>query len=150
MIKEILQDCFLVVLVKIYFVKGELLFMKRHILVVDDVAVNLKTVKLILDEFYRVSVVTSGKQAIDFLSRNIEDFPDLILMDIQMPIMDGLETMKKIKEKFGDNIIPVIYLTAISDKKMVVECFKEGLSDYIVKPFQPENLLQKIKNVLED
>jgi len=121
----------------------------KHILVVDDVAVNLKTVKFILDEFYKVSVVTSGKQAIDFLSRNVDDFPDLILMDIQMPIMDGLETTKKIKEKFGEDTVPIIYLTAISDRKMVVECFKEGLSDYIIKPFQPENLLQKIKNVFD-
>lgn len=122
----------------------------KHIMVVDDVAVNLKTVKLILDEYYKVTVVTSGKQAIDFLSRNVTDFPDLILMDIQMPFMDGLETMKKIKEKFGEDTIPVIYLTAISDKKMVVECFKAGLSDYIIKPFNPEQLLKKIENVFGD
>ncbi len=121
----------------------------KHILIVDDIAVNLKTVKLILDEYYKVTAVTSGKQAIDFLKRNTSDFPDLILMDIQMPGMDGLETMKKIKEQFGENTLPVIYLTAISEKKMVVECFKAGLSDYIVKPFNPEQLLQKIKNVFD-
>ena len=121
----------------------------KHILIVDDIAVNLKTVKLILDEYYKVTAVTSGKQAIDFLKRNTSDFHDLILMDIQMPGMDGLETMKKIKEQFGENTLPVIYLTAISEKKMVVECFKAGLSDYIVKPFNPEQLLQKIKNVFD-
>ena len=119
----------------------------KHILVVDDVAVNLKTVKFILEEHYKVSLVNSGRQALEFLNRNISNFPDLILMDIQMPIINGLETMKKIKEQFGESTLPVIYLTAISDKKMVVECFKAGLSDYIIKPFEPDNLLKKIEKV---
>ena len=121
----------------------------KHILIVDDITVNLKTVKLILEKYYKVSIVTSGKQAIEFLGRNINELPDLILMDINMPVMNGLETMKKIKEKYGEDTIPVVYLTAISDKKMVVECFKAGLSDYIVKPFNPENLLKKIQNVFD-
>jgi len=121
----------------------------KHILIVDDIAVNVKTVKLILEQQYRVSAVTSGKQAIEFLARNADDFPDLILMDIQMPVMNGLETMKKIKEIYGEDVLPVVYLTAVSDKKMVVDCFREGLSDYIVKPFDPENLLKKIETVFE-
>lgn len=123
--------------------------MMKHILIVDDVAVNLKTVKLILEEKYKVSLVTSGQQALAFLRRNILDLPDLILMDIEMPVMNGIETMQKIKEEFGEKTIPVIYLTAISDKKTVVECFKNGLNDYIVKPFKADNLIEKIENVFK-
>lgn len=122
----------------------------KHILVVDDVAVNLQTVKFILGDKYRVSAVTSGKMALDFLSRNITDFPDLILMDIRMPNLSGLETVKKIREKYDDTTPPVIYLTAISDKKTVVDCFKEGLSDYVIKPFDPDTLISKIETVLGD
>lgn len=122
----------------------------KHILIVDDVAVNLKTVKLILEGQYRVSFVTSGQQALAFLKKNVFDLPDLILMDIEMPVMNGIETMQKIKEEYGKETIPVIYLTAISDKRTVVECYKNGLSDYIVKPFEADKLIEKIENVFNN
>lgn len=118
---------------------------KKHILVVDDMVTNLKTMQGILEDIYKVSIVKSGEQALNFIERVI---PDLILMDIDMPNMDGIETVYHIQKKFGESI-PVIFLTALADKNTVARCKQVKACDYIIKPFKPIYILERISLALE-
>ncbi len=120
---------------------------KKHILVVDDMVSNLKALHGILEEDYKVSVVKSGKQTLSFLEKGM---PDLILMDIDMPEMDGVDTVKKIQEIYGEDAAPVIFVTSLSDKETVNRCRQVNAKDYIVKPFKPVYILERIEIALEE
>ena len=108
--------------------------MKKVILVVDDDRLNLMVAQKLLSEEYRVAAVNSGELALHYLERNI---PDLVLLDIQMPKMDGLEVMRRLQEDKQWRKISVIFLTADRTEKTEETCFKMGAVDYIGKPFQP-------------
>lgn len=118
----------------------------KHILMVDDVATNLKCAEEVLKGKYELSMAKSGKQALKMLE---QVRPDLILLDINMPGMDGYETMEKIKENpyFAD--IPVVFLTAESENESEVKGFKMGARDFIRKPFEPSIMVTRIERVLE-
>ncbi|MBO4928220.1 MAG: diguanylate cyclase [Clostridiales bacterium] len=118
----------------------------KTILVVDDSKANLTLAKQALDEFYQVSLVTSGQMALRFLEKRI---PDLILMDINMPEMDGLETLRQIRANNEYNEVPVIFLTARNDPETEVECLKLGAADFIGKPFVPQVMRSRIARTLE-
>ena len=121
--------------------------MNEWVLVVDDDAANLRMASHILsEEKMRVSCLKSGEQAIQFLQENR---PDLILLDIQMPEMDGLETMAVIKGNKDTEDIPVIFLTANDDSNMEVRGLEAGAMDFIKKPFVPEILLIRVKHTLD-
>ncbi|MHC1739447.1 MAG: response regulator [Ignavibacteriaceae bacterium] len=113
------------------------------ILVVDDQPTNLKLISTILSKEYSLSVANSGKMALGILE-NIR--PDLILLDIMMPVMDGFEVCKRIKEREELKDIPVIFLTAKSDIDSIVEGFEFGAIDYITKPFNAKEVNVRIKN----
>lgn len=121
-------------------------FGKKHILVVDDMVTNLKTMQGILGNDYKVSIVKSGQQALNFLECMT---PDLIMMDIDMPDMDGIETVEKIQEEYGIKI-PIIFLTALADEKTAQRCRTVKAKDYIVKPFKPVYVLARIALALEE
>jgi len=117
--------------------------LKNRILIVDDNPNNLKVVAGVLKENgYDFRMAKSGKLALDILERTK---PDLILLDIQMPEMDGFETCKRIKEDVSNAMIPIIYLTANTDSKSIEKAFNSGGVDYITKPFNPVELLARIK-----
>ena len=121
--------------------------MNEWVLVVDDDAANLRMANHILsEEKMRVSCLKSGEQAIQFLQENR---PDLILLDIQMPGMDGLETMAVIKGNKDTADIPVIFLTANEDSNMEVRGLEAGAMDFIKKPFVPEILLIRVKHTID-
>ncbi len=120
---------------------------KKHILVVDDMVSNLKALNGILEDDYRVSAVKSGKQALQFMGKTM---PDLILMDIDMPELDGVDTVKAMQETYGDKSAPVIFVTALSDKETVRRCREVQAKDYIVKPFKPVYILERIELALEE
>lgn len=120
--------------------------MQKHILVVDDMLTNLKIVESFLKPYYKVSLVKSGDQALKFLSKNT---PDLILLDIQMPGMDGFETIKKIKEIPEYREIPVVFLTSQEDIDSRMKGFQLGATDFILKPFMPEMVLKVIASRLK-
>ena len=121
--------------------------MNEWVLVVDDDAANLRMASHILsEEKMRVSCLKSGEQAIQFLQENR---PDLILLDIQMPGMDGLETMAVIKGNQDTTDIPVIFLTANDDSNMEVRGLEAGAMDFIKKPFVPEILMIRVKHTLD-
>lgn len=118
---------------------------KMRILVVDDNIVNLAALEQDLKDTYEVIPVSSGRRAIKFLY--VEQV-DLILMDVQMPLMDGIETLREIRSLDNGVTIPVIFLTAVKDKATVVEGSKLGIMDYIVKPFNSEDLHERIERAL--
>ncbi|MBQ8591664.1 MAG: response regulator [Lachnospiraceae bacterium] len=120
--------------------------MKKVILVVDDDKANLVVVQKLLAEEYQVAAVNSGKMVFKYLEKHT---PDLILLDIQMPEMDGFEVMQGIQQMENLRRIPVIFLTADRSEETEEKCFEVGAVDYIGKPFVPVIMRQRIKRTLE-
>lgn len=118
----------------------------KHILMVDDVATNLKCAGEVLKDKYELSKAKSGKQALGMLK---ERRPDLILMDISMPDMDGYEVVEKIRENEEWADIPVVFLTADADSESELKAFRVGAMDFIRKPFDPNILMTRIDRILE-
>ena len=116
-----------------------------RILAVDDNIINLATIEQELKSKYEVITVNSGARAIRYLCR---EQPALVLLDIQMAAMDGLETLRKIRELKGCARLPVIMLTARKDKETVIEGTKLGIMDYVVKPFDTKELHNRIERAL--
>ncbi|OZH51792.1 hypothetical protein AFK68_28560, partial [Hydrocoleum sp. CS-953] len=115
----------------------------EYILVIDDTPANLKLmVQTLTDEGYEVSTAISGERGLKQISY---DLPDLILLDIQMPGIDGFETCKRLKENPETKDIPIIFMTALSDSESIVKGFSLGAVDYITKPFQAIEVLARIK-----
>ena len=117
------------------------------ILVVDDDVQNLKVASRILDEYgVRVSCLTNGSDAIKFLMFNK---PDLVLLDVHMPGMDGFETMEAMKERPDMAGIPVIFLTADEDGETETRGFRAGAMDFIRKPFNADVLTLRTWHAIE-
>lgn len=119
---------------------------KKHILVVDDVPANLKYAEQLLGERYRLTLAVSGAQALKFLTKAE---PDLILLDINMPEMDGCTVLTRLKENPATEKIPVIILTSDADSAMEIKCLALGAVDFIRKPFVTEIMLSRIETQIE-
>lgn len=120
---------------------------KSLILIVDDNPHNIQVLGAVISEGeYIPGFAMNGQQALDFLEENK---PDLILLDIMMPEMDGFEVCKKIKSNENLVDIPIIFLTAKSEKEDIIKGFKLGAVDYITKPFNNEELKMRIKTHIE-
>lgn len=118
----------------------------KNILIVDDNKINLSSARMVLKDDYKVTAVMKGTQALAYLEKS----PcDIVLLDINMPEMDGFEVLKKIRELPQGENIPVIFLTADSDSDTETKCFREGAVDFIVKPFVPEVMRSRISRTLE-
>jgi DNA-binding NtrC family response regulator len=121
--------------------------MTAKILLVDDVPANLNALSDTLEpQGYHILAARSGEQAIDAAMRNR---PDLILLDVMMPGLDGYETCRRLKEHDLTQSIPVIFLTVQNDIDKIVEGFRAGGVDYVTKPFQAEELLSRIQTHLK-
>ncbi len=124
--------------------------MEHHVAIVDDDIMNLKIATNILTKNgIEVASFASGPELLDYL-RN--ETPDLILLDILMPGMDGFTTLEKIheiEEELDLQEIPVIFLTSEDDNQTETMSFEKGVSDYIRKPFEPSVLLRRITNILK-
>jgi two-component system, sensor histidine kinase and response regulator len=119
---------------------------KGDILVVDDRLENVNLLFDILSECgYEVRQVLTGKQALNAVNY---DPPDLILLDIMMPEMDGYEVCKQLKSSETTKDIPVIFLSALKEVTDQVKAFEVGGADYIAKPFEVEEVLIRVKNQL--
>lgn len=119
---------------------------KKIILVVDDDKSNLMIAQKLLSEEYRVAAVPSGEMAFKYLEKNE---PDMVLLDIQMPEMDGFQVMEKLKQSEKWCRLPVIFLTADRSEKTEEACFEMGAVDYIGKPFIPAIMKQRVRRTLE-
>ncbi len=120
---------------------------KAKLLVVDDTPANLEFITEALSSAgYQVTIAISGDRALNRLQTYT---PDLILLDIQMPGIDGFETCRQIKANPDLADIPVIFITALSDPESIAKGFSLGAVDYINKPFQESELFARINNHLQ-
>lgn len=118
---------------------------KKHILVVDDNAMVLRNIKGVLEERYSVAVAPSGVHA--FLSIGKKK-PDLILLDYEMPEMNGKQVMEKIQteEELWD--IPIVFLTSVDSKEIVMELLSLMPAGYMLKPVDSQTLLERIEGII--
>ena len=120
--------------------------MLKIITIDDDPVVRTLIKKTFSSLGFEVITAADGIEGLRAIENNQ---PDIIILDVMMPIIDGLEVLKRIKATPKIAKIPVIIFTAISDGHMVVETSKYGAEDYIIKPFQSSVLIQKVKKLLE-
>lgn len=114
----------------------------NRILIVEDVPANIRVLSAALrNENYQISAATNGRKALEVLAKSR---PDLILLDIMMPEMDGFETCKHIKASPDWREIPIIFLTARSETDDIVRGFELGAVDYLTKPFNTHELLARV------
>lgn len=119
---------------------------KLKVLAVDDNSISLASIEQELKDKYEVIPLNSGLRALQYLKR---ERPDLILLDIQMELKSGIETLKEIRDREECKDIPVIMLTSMRNKDMVLESAKLGVEDYVIKPFNKQNLRERVDRVLE-
>ncbi|MGK7920844.1 MAG: diguanylate cyclase [Trichodesmium sp.] len=117
-----------------------------YILAVDDISTNLKLLRVILEPLgYSLTFAKGGYQAIERVKASK---PDLILLDLMMPEMNGLEVCKQLKSDPEYADIPIIFLTASNEQEHIIDAFASGAVDYISKPFKPPELFARIRNHL--
>lgn len=120
---------------------------KKLILVVDDNVANLKVLGSILKENgLSPAIAQSGANALKSIKRKL---PDLILLDIMMPDMDGFEVCKRLKQDVDTQDIPVIFLTAKTEQEDIIQGLEVGAVDYVTKPFNPKELMTRVNTHLE-
>ena len=116
------------------------------VLVVDDDELQWKLVSIILAaENFQLLFACGGLEALNILRKAR---PDLILMDVQMPDMDGIETMRRLKTVPQFSRVPVIMITGKSEKSVLTESLKAGASGFLVKPFERDTLIAKVRQAL--
>ncbi|MCK5228480.1 MAG: response regulator [Desulfobulbaceae bacterium] len=118
---------------------------KKHILIVDDIPMNIKVLSQSLRDDYTVTFATGGKEALDRIKASP---PDLILLDVMMPDMDGFEVCKRLKADETTQHIPIIFLTAKQDVEDAIKGLTLGGDDYVIKPFDAEKVKSLIKKRL--
>ncbi len=119
---------------------------KSLVLIVDDASANIRMLHSLLRDRHRVVFATSGDDALEQAARLL---PDLILLDIIMPEMDGYEVCRRLKINLLTADIPVIFITGCSDTEDVVQGFTLGAADYVVKPFRSGELLARVATHLQ-
>ncbi len=120
---------------------------KYTVLVVDDLPDNIQTICAILYQTdVKISIAQSGREALEVVAHKP---PDLILLDVMMPEMDGFEVCERLKHNPAARDIPIIFLTAKTQSEDLVKGFEAGAVDYVKKPFKPEELLLRVSTHLE-
>jgi len=120
---------------------------KKKILAVDDSEIDLDLIEALLQDKYTVLPTKSGKEALDYLLHfsNV----DLILLDLIMPEMDGWETFSRIKDLSNITDVPIAFLTSVHGEEEQNRAKEIGAADYIFKPFNREDLINRIENILK-
>jgi CheY-like chemotaxis protein len=121
---------------------------KYTVLVIDDDTALLKMANELLSETYAVSLAKSGKEALSLLGKGFA--PDIILLDIVMPFMNGYETFERLRKIPEAQDIPVVFLTGLSEAEAELRGLQSGAVDYITKPFVKEILLTRLAIHLEN
>jgi diguanylate cyclase (GGDEF)-like protein/PAS domain S-box-containing protein len=115
---------------------------KARILVVDDERINREILsRMLLRHGYETETASNGREALQMVSQSP---PDLVLLDVVMPEMDGLACLQAIRENFSSNVLPVIMVTAEAEREMIVNAFRSGANDYVTKPVDAEVTLARI------
>lgn len=119
---------------------------KAHVLVVEDETDIAALVELNLElDDYRVTTAANGQVALDVIE---EQAPDVVLLDVMMPVLDGWQVLRQLKEDPATRQIPVIMLTALSEERDLIRGHLQGSVRYVTKPFQMKDLLQAIADAL--
>ena len=118
----------------------------KSILIVDDNLVSLRQISALLSKDYEVSLAKSGELALQICAQKP---PDLILLDVEMPGMDGFETIARLKGDAQLKNVPVIFLTGNNDAETQKKCLGSGAVDFVTKPADADILHQKIKQHLK-
>lgn len=119
---------------------------KAKVLIVDDELFNLDYLEQALeDSNYQITTATNGQEALDKIQSGQ---PDLVLLDLAMPIMDGFAVLERVKADSILRDIPVIIISADHDSKSIVRGIKQGADDYLTKPVNAELLVKKVKEYL--
>lgn len=119
----------------------------RKILVVDDLEMNRQTLINLLEDEYEIMTANDGKQAISLLSRYQTEI-SLVLLDIMMPILDGYDVLREVKKIDILSKIPIIVMTQMNDSEVELEALSLGAADFISRPFIPEIVKQRIRNMI--
>ena len=121
---------------------------EQKILLVDDAATILMMERMILGkESYELVTASNGEEAVE---KAASELPDLILMDLVMPKMDGLEAVRQIRANDATNGIPIIMVTTKGESESMEQGYANGCNDYVTKPINGPELLTKIRNLLEE
>jgi len=119
---------------------------RKKILIIDDHRETRELIsKMLTNEEWRVITAPGGREGIQVARLQL---PDIILLDMEMPHLDGIQTCKAMKRIPRVKKIPIIFLTANKDVESVKEAMKAGGSDYIIKPFDPDQLMNRVHKVL--
>lgn len=145
--RELLEKCHFMLKDDGKNVDNDKIRVRRKIMIVDDSAMLLRSVKASLDKEYTVYVATSGEQALTMVSKRQ---PDLILLDYEMPGMDGKMTYEILKSQDETKDIPVVFLTSMSDKEHIYSILETRPAGYILKPPDRDRLFQTIEDVLKN
>ncbi|MDR2607168.1 MAG: response regulator [Treponema sp.] len=119
---------------------------KKIILAIDDLHTVLESIRIILKNDYQVITAKSATQAEECL-KQIK--PDLILLDIEMPVMDGFSFLQRLRADGKNADIPVIFVTAHASPDIINRAMEAGVDGYVIKPFIPDALKRRIRGVLE-
>lgn len=123
--------------------------LERTAVVVEDDQIIVKLLEHMLTRNgFEVQTALNGKEAVAFME-NLPTTPDLILLDVMLPYLDGFELITKIREHATWNEVPVIMLTAKSQEQNIVRALDKGANDYVVKPFRPGELMSRIRRVMK-
>lgn len=119
---------------------------KKKILVVDDSGIMLRNIKRWLEDKYQVILANSGAMAIKYLATNR---PDLVLLDYEMPVIDGSQVLEMIRTETEFCDIPVIFLTGKNDKESIMKVLELKPEGYLLKSMEPQKIIQEIDNFFE-
>ena len=120
---------------------------KKTILLVDDDETHLLIAQSLLKHDYKTLTAKSGEEALGYYAKGI--YPDMVLLDIFMPSMDGWETYHRLKGISVLKEIPIAFLTSENDAMEEKHAYEIGAADYIIKPYDKANLLQRVQRVLD-
>ena len=118
---------------------------RSKVMVVDDDAGTLRNIKSLLEDMYDVVLANSGRKALEIIA--IEN-PDIILLDYEMPLMKGPETMRHIREKRGFENIPIVFLTGVNDRAQITSALAMKPAGYLLKPVNKDKLLNTVLDAL--
>ena len=120
---------------------------KPRLLMIDDEPNFVRSLSMSLEDAgFQMMVAHSGKEGLPLA---YEQHPDLVLLDIAMPELSGIETLELIRQRMELKALPVVFLTASTDTENIIRASELGVSDYICKPFMPDDLVGRVKNVLQ-
>jgi DNA-binding response OmpR family regulator len=119
---------------------------KGKVLIVDDEEVNIRVIEAYLNKEYDITTAQNGREAMEKIG---QDEPDIVLLDLMMPIMSGYEVCKSIKENDATRFIPVVMITALSGSEAKIKAIEIGADDYLTKPINRIELNTRIKSLLK-